>query len=435
MLDARTLSGDVADLCVEVACASPDVQVISTDPDHGAHLEIGEPDHELDLVPITVVDGTSTTHSRVWPRGQWMDLAEIVRQEDDVRLDAVTVRDALVLGRAAGHAGGDVLVTQDPSLLGPRARGLLRDSNPLTPEEALSLMGLLMRSRGSITVSKARSMSDFWFYMVLAQATLPEVSRVRRAAWQHEKLGDRRAVELAFGVRQRVESVIRSRDAVQLEQLRTERGSQVRALHHLDAMVMFAGGAFDAAAQLVDLVYGLGGGGEVSWRRKGWRKLLRRADGDVDALMAAHTPGGDLLEVISLLRNTIHTEPLDAMAFERSSMPVATMARIHPPTSVRFLAAVRRLGIEREIGLEMFSGTSDDGDQAHLDVRLCTEWLVEAIPRTIDSLLGLLEVERLDGVDPVLLAEPEPRPHPWDEATGRSVRLLAGLGRDGPVPG
>jgi hypothetical protein len=230
----------------------------------------------------------------------------------------------------------------------------------------------------------------------------------------------------------RLNRALRSRDRLH-HQLKLEHNNDTadEALFALDTFLMFLVGAFDAVGRAAHLTYGLDPSRlhEVSWRRPWRTRQLAPVAASLAQLMDDGTAARDALDLVALLRNTVHGEALRTVAAKYDSRPVQNALLLPEDQELQLLASIARRGGNEAWGIRELPGR---GISMQMDV------LVESIfPMTanaLDTLIGGVEVERLAGVQLTTLPTGPPVDDPgnehddvFDSIRRRQVRLMAGL--------
>lgn len=220
---------------------------------------------------------------------------------------------ALIRAAMAHAFGADAFVADEP-LRSLREHGLpdLQRYNLLTPDEALALVGLKLRTGREFDVpfgQGARFGVDRGsYYWHAARMCLTATS-----SWHSKPLeqGEWHAAVFTQGALVRISNALRARDHCHVEyQLRHEPDSD-EAVYHLDMYLVSMMGAFDAAARVASKRLNLTlPGWQIGWRRRAWLNALRAKAPALVNLVADGTRGHALLEVLGLLRNLVHGETL-----------------------------------------------------------------------------------------------------------------------------
>jgi hypothetical protein len=229
----------------------------------------------------------------------------------------------LLLASASRDRGADALVTGSRVLIDPAIRGpVARDSNAMPVEAALALAGLYLRARDDFTLRQLQGGRETFnrglFYWVLARELLPSAWRSTSAGGQHDQAtGDDHVFQLFISVITRLDRALRSRDRLH-HQMKLEQNNDTadEALFALDTFLVFLVGAFDAVGRAAHLTYGLDPSRihDVSWRRSWRTRKLAPVAATLAQLMDNGTPARDTLDLLALLRNTVHGEALRTVA-------------------------------------------------------------------------------------------------------------------------
>jgi hypothetical protein len=109
---------------------------------------------------------------------------------------------------------------------------------------------------------------------------------------------------------------------------------------------MFLVGAFDAVGRAAHLTYGLDPSRllEVSWRRPWRTRQLAPVAASLAQLMDDGTAARDALDLVALLRNTVHGEALRTVAAKYDSRPVQNALLLPEDQELQLLAIIDRRG-------------------------------------------------------------------------------------------
>jgi hypothetical protein len=417
----------------------PLVDLLSTRDEGLPYLDIGPIDQQEDLAPVVISrpDG-SRTDTGVWRAGQWQAFADRYLHERPDLGDHDQILRALLLGSASEHRGADALVTTSPVLIYPAIGGsVARDSNAMPVEAALGLVGLYLRTRDDFTVRQVQEgrqrLGRGLFYWVLARELLPNAWRSLFAGGQHDQAtGDDSVFQLFSSAITRLDRALRSRDRLH-HQMKLEQNLDTadEALFALDTFLVFLVGAFDAVGRAAHLTYGLKPNKlhDASWRRQWRTRQLAPVAPALAQLMDDGTPTRDALDLLALLRNTVHGEALTTVAIKHASRPLENVLLLPKDQEQKLLAIIARRGGDDAWGIRQLSGL---GISMRIDVFV--ESVLPMASDALDRLIGAVEVERLPGVKPASLPSGPPADNPngplsdpFHSVMRRQVRLLAGL--------
>jgi hypothetical protein len=226
---------------------------------------------------------------------------------------------------------------------------------------------------------------------------------------------------------QRLDRALRARDRL-LEQFQgdADRDAIDEALFHLDVVLLMLSGSLDATARVAHIAYGFG---RSSLNNAGWRKdhpwLERLAESDRQ-LADSVNPGTtrrDIIDIVGLLRNTIHGEALQGLTAHDEQRPLdpENLVRLPQRQERRLLAALNRCGGQAAWGVRDVGGGF-----LTLEADTFVEALVAKSATAINGLMAETDYGRLLDGDTELLPGP-PDDHPFSDWMTRNVLALAGL--------
>jgi hypothetical protein len=294
--------------------------------------------------------------------------------------------------------------------------GLLRESigigagiNIRSSTEAVAHLSLFLRSRGIYVLGDDRAFvrGRFWFYVVASRFVLPAADRWFSACQNSTGGGEDvlAADTLPATLRaprqtclERVDWTARARDRI----LAVVAADLIP--FYMDMFLLQMSGAFDALAQVT--AHGLGvhvKRTSPSWRTKTWLDALASSHASLAALMAPGSPHRDALEIISLLRNSIHDSGLPMFGLASSIHgPTRTMARTPRGSYAArtFSEAIERLGGGEAWGVHtLIAGTTTSDPLVFID-----QALVGGL-KAMNALMTVTPVEAFPGVDPTRLRD------------------------------
>jgi hypothetical protein len=396
-----------------------------------AQLTFGQVDARHDLQPFTVQRPKGRSRSAVIGRSQFEAFAAEFAA-DGLGEDAVSMERELVVAQAALDLGADALVTDSAFLLNAAPRGLVAPANPVSPQQALALTGLFLRSRADFHIDMDASfrweLSRHGFDWALARTLLPEGWRFFSACLASDPDLTGRLPYLGQAVLSRYAQALRARERVLIYARQgAGHGPVDEQLFYLDHAVLALGGAFDSVARVAHYVYGVGTDPrDAGWKRTGWLKRLRATEPQLADLVAGGEPAGDTVEIMALLRNTIHGEQLRPIRFSEAGRAPEDLGQL-PQDDVQALsqAVARRGGLERW-GIQTLDATTLFFAPDQLIDVLMTE-----CHAALNALMAATDVLRLKGVDPAAVRTgPSAASGLTDEFTPASqhaIRCLAGL--------
>jgi len=406
----------------------PDDERTLTNPHGGERYAPGwiELQHSGLAYSALLASEAGVTLASAWPGLQ--DISVAVRALGGQGTDDEKLADVLAAcGASAAHP--DAFVTGRQRLLATSST-IARQARPYDVLDALSLVGLLLRSQDRYVVGTEGDhmfaideVNRGLFYFVAARGLTPAGWRWFSACVDS---GDESLLLLAQSVLERVDRSLRLRDTLyQWLLLPQNNDSADEALAALDALMFTLHGAFDAAARVAHRVLGLRTRmRDVGWHRQDWQGQVDKAGHHtlIDPVRAG-TPGAALLQVIRSLRNTVHGEAVRTVAVHGSSTAGGVDTQLAlPAEDVDFiLAAIDAVGSRQAWGIRDFMQT-----RLLIQVPPFVEQIARPAYALLDELLRRTPVELLIGGRDPSITEPPTS----DETFGpsRTRRILWQLG-------
>ncbi|MBI5629303.1 MAG: hypothetical protein HY921_00255, partial [Elusimicrobia bacterium] len=216
------------------------------------HLNLKDRALWPDFISVTLKKGDGFTRTGI-------DKARYKRELDGCNSD-VHLRESLeaLAHKALDH---DIFITFSDRLLGLRERGSYKDINILAPQEALKVIGLLLRSRrqyclsqekGTVSVDK----SGFYFYAV--RILLPSMWRYLTACHIDSECDYHDIRYLAWTIIHRFIRALQARDYIGSEFYKSDDCSDIDlCLYHYYYFLLLIWGVFDAIARVAHRTYRL----------------------------------------------------------------------------------------------------------------------------------------------------------------------------------
>ena len=349
------------------------------------------------------------------------------RERGEPEAAAQRVRDIRAL-EAAWEAGADLFITERPYLR-DLSWELARQVVVAPPESALPLVGLYLRRQGVFLVSRSsdgKATADFsrgLFYWVATRDLLPAGWRWFSACVQADDKHDQ-LTYLGQSLFQRVQRALGDRDAV-LWALNQPQTNDIAddALESLDGLLLGLMAAVDVAARVAHRALALDSNEyQAGWRNKRWLGEVKGGAPDLAALVAPGAPGANTVEILRLLRNSIHGAALQPLAIGSLRERDATLVGLPSDDAQRLVAAMDAVGGRDAFGLRIALP-----DRAHADPGK----LADAIfTRTVDLLNQLMEKTPVENFAGAAIPNDDLAP-PNDDVFGsqprESIRLQLGL--------
>lgn len=231
------------------------------------------------------------------------------------------------LAVAAQDVGAVLFVTTRDGLL--QSNRVKRRARLVTPEEALSVIGLHMRISGEVLFAATPSFRDTahasWAPLILTKRLLPDAWRIMRqqTAW----------TPLLGSSLNRLESILQLRDDILAESAPYVGRGRLRTVEAFEFMALMCDGGLDSLARSVNIALGLGlKPQDCGWRKAKFRNALQKAAPTVSAALddplVKYT-----IDLLAALRNTVHSEPYGVASVQNGHSPTQTPALVLPDES------------------------------------------------------------------------------------------------------
>lgn len=333
----------------------------------------------------------------------------------------------VLVAQVAIELRADVLVTSRSTLLSSSARWIT-EANALSAEQALSVVGLYLRHRDEFPLvgPNVFSFNSGLFRWVGARALVPSGWRWMSALIDYgTALGKDGPVLLAGSLHERLARALRHRDVLHTSLLVPQNNTTAdAATEALDTVLVNLVGAFDAAARAAHAALGfpMNERRNAAWQREGWRKKVAAADPSLGALFAPGTPQRQVLEVCTILRNTVHGEGLQSIARQRSGAPQETLVALPEDDAEDLVRLFSTLGGPEAWGIQELPTRGP-----HVEPAPLVERLLPLAASALDDALRLTPVDRLAGVDAANLMIGPPDDVTFGPGTRARIGMLLGF--------
>jgi len=328
----------------------PDVECWSTTDGHDRWIEIDWASEVNDHIAIRLHAPGRLTQAALNPASTWRHFSERISTGELPPQEAFR---QLGYAEVGSRRRFDMFVSDGLALL-QEPFGLGARINIRSSKEAVAQLSLFLRSRDVFVLGDDRAYvrGHFWFYVVASRVVVPAADRwfsacqISTGPGEDVLAADALPATLrALGQTclERVNWAIRARD-----QVLSVAAADLIPLF-LDMFLLQMSGAFDALAQVTAQALGVGvKGTSPSWRTKRWLNDLATCHPGLAAVMTSGSPHRDALEIVSLLRNSIH----------ESGLPTVGMAStVHGPT--RTTVRTPRGTYAAQVGQVPTSGVTD----------------------------------------------------------------------------
>ena len=338
-------------------------------------------------------------------------------------------KDALA-AQVAECVHADIHVTERP-YLHAREKPVVRGVTVVDVDQALPLISLYLRAQGEYLVYRSHDGRDTFrlnrglFFWVGARELVPAAWRWFNGLAQHSvATGDDTLFMLAQSALMRITRALQVRDALHVALNRPQDNDVADdALSSLDLIFLLLMGAVDATARVVHHALNLKGSVHgAAWQYPKWLAKVAEKVAAFDGVIGSGSKYSHALTILTTLRNSVHGEALQPLAFRKGSQPQQTLVGIPSEDAQGLLDAVAALGWQRLLVFEKIVP-----GYFHTDPGVLLEHL---LPLTLDLLNTLMETTPVEGLSGVTLIASQvvpPPEEPFDERTRLSVRWQLGF--------
>jgi hypothetical protein len=381
---SSVVAGPALDLVLELGREGL-AEIWSTEPEGvDATISIETRSASDDSIPVFIDHRNGRrTWARVWPMHQW---------ERDIEAHATTTGQTRAVVEARFLVAAALMDRVDALIVGDldfgRASRLAAQANPMSPETACALLGLVARLNEDFTIAPV---SRTFFYLLLARGLLPAGWRWFSACVNssHET-GDDFLLNVGQSGHERVGRAIMSRDRCLGNALDLTSADAEETAYYFDAELLMLSSALDSVAQVAHVAHAVHEDARnVGWRRARWRKALRRSANALWLMTEPATPERDAIDLVALLRNTIHGEGMRVVTVGGRE-PARSQLTISSEVASALASILDRHGGASAWGLV-------PGVYPLLDPSPFAQRIVPLVAQSMNALMAGTEVERLTG--------------------------------------
>jgi hypothetical protein len=201
------------------------------------------------------------------------------------------------------------------------------------------------------------------------------------------------------------------------------------ALGKLDEVLYLLMGAADATARVAHIALNIGGTERnAGWQNQGWLRSVANQEPALAALVQNENPGEHTINILRLLRNSIHGEGLQGISLlhdrERYRETLLTLSQDDEPA---LLSAMDALG-----GREQWGVRPIVPGRIHIEPDAFVDKLFEAVTELLNQVMTHTPVERLSDVrlTPADCSPPADQPNNinmFSENSRHSIRWQLGF--------
>lgn len=335
----------------------------------------------------------------------------------------------VLLAASASTFGCDALISNSRALGALVRQGFYKEANVASYTGGMAVIGLYLRQQGDFSYfccsGAHRTVTTGSAYDLVARAILGdswkwlETCPVPSDPLEESPLG------LSESVVHRMSMALRARDRLHWCLLGSSGHEAVHeALFYFDALLVSLHAAFESVARVAHLVYGMvGSPHEANWRQKKWKKAVIERCSALACMTGEHRPGRTQ-NVLALLRNSVHGEPLKLVGDASRVGDLKYSLAVPDADRQAILSGIGALG-----GADAWGVRRVDQDLVLVDPGPFVEQLIPAAAEGLNAAMKAIETERLPNA-----REWDGGPPPWwtEEAQkpAEKLALLFGLGKD-----
>ena len=308
--------------------------------------------------------------------------------------------DALAAQVADQGVDADIYVTRR-EYLASASWQVARDATLCTPEEALTLLGLYLRCQNEYVVARDGTanltMNRGLFTWVGTRELLADGWRWFAACVQHSSgSGDDRLTFLGQSLFQRFGRALEARDQVHAARNQPQNNDLMdEALANLDQVFLLLMSCVDITARVAHAVLGLTASERsAGWQNEEWLKLVKPVAPALASVVAPGTTNLEALNILRLLRNSVHGSALQGMSVMRGGKPMTNLVGLPAEDEAKLLAAMDRLG-----GRTLWSVEQLTPGKSHFEPATLVDLLFQYVIVILNQLMKETPVERLSHVN------------------------------------
>jgi len=335
-----------------------DIHVADTVKSELPYLEIGSFNLLDDYIPVTLVNGNSTTHAAITLPNQCLDIAKsLTKKTEKSDPEVQQMLTEIMIMRAHQELNYDLLVTLSPQLLKNRDNNFISETNPCTPLEAVKIVGLYLRFREIYTIEAknfTHNLNRDLFYRVLARHRLPRMWRYFSACVYAEKIRNDRIINLGGSILTRCTRALEARDQIGIQFYNPQGNDSTDIImYHFDYLTLLLSGAFDAQARIAWRTYGIKKPIErySSFRFKEFISSLGKCGAKSLKKIITDQQFSDLMILLYELRNTIHGANLTPISYYNSTKEGISYVALHKENAQQIWQAAERFSSPENWGL------------------------------------------------------------------------------------
>lgn len=328
----------------------------------------------------------------------------------------------------------DIYVTDRQDLLQGRPYIDKNGTTICSVNEALSLIGLYLRSQGEFVLCAwsdfTHSFNKGLFYWVGMRELLPKAWKWFSACVKYSHLsGDEYLLQTGGSVLSRMSRVLQYRDFIYITlNLPTNNDSNDDALSYLDSILFLLMGSLDAMARVLNYVLNTGIEDEnVGWQKTKWIQFVKKDCPKIAVMFEEGTRYYNILTILRLLRNSVHGAALQGITVLKDNKKEMYIG-LFLKEQQRILKAVDELGYREILGIEeIYKG------RVIIDPIRFTDTIIKEVFPLLNKIMEKTPLKNLKGLDISMLESTPPTPQKngrnfeFSEYARKSIRWQLGF--------
>lgn len=377
-------------------------------------------DEENGFWPITHAE-SETSFANTFVGGNVVQIAEtdegskVYQELDGIERANKRKADMLAYEVAVQGVEADIFITDRDYLLNGDSRLVEgRGVVVVSIKDAIPLLSLYLRAQGIYKLptpikSFRHSFNRGLFYWVGTRELMPEGWRWFSACVYHSSgSGNDKLMGLGGSTLARVQRAIEARDRVHVALNRkTNNDINDDALGNLDHVLVLLMGAIDASARVAHYVLDISGNEyDAAWQKEKWLKKVQTEEPALASLFDKGSTQWHALEILRLLRNSVHGEALQGITLSTNG-ELDTVMRLPKGDELAILTSMDALGGRESWGYRPFAPGYDN-----IKPVLLVDRLMEECIKLINDIMKATPVERLPHIEKANLQNEPPRDEP-----------------------
>jgi hypothetical protein len=404
----------------------PDLYVADTTKGNLPFLSLENVNENSDYLVAKLEESRSCSRAAIGHPREWFDLSQVYASKlGNKNPKGQGPFEQILIARAHSEFHHDLFVTLSPLLLANRDGKLFRETNIVTPAEAIKVVGLYLRLRENYIIEAfgkaTASLSRWLFYWVLVRHKLPRMWKYFSACVYADKKRNDNTLSLGGSILTRCTRAIIARDQIGF-QFYNYGGNESAdtMMYHFDYLTILLSGAFDAMARIAHRAYSVKSPKErfTSFRKSKFIETLEDIKAKELSTIVQDNKFKDLMFLLSELRNTIHGANLTTLRYINTERMGLSFVHLTDENALLIWEATQRYASAEKWGVIR-------ENQILIEPYTYSTMLIDECFRYINAIALATDVDKLfpPGVTPQFTTRP-PKGGGFEKHTRKRVYLL-----------